>query len=56
MMEDSIEAVPTTTGARLAGAVARVLNDPRATNIAMLLLVMFTMGGAEVVQDGICSL
>ena len=55
-MEDSIDNVPSTTGARLAGAVARVLNDPRATNVAMLLLVMFTMGGAEVVQDGICSL
>lgn len=54
-MEDGVP-TPAAAPARIGAAVARLLNDPRATNVFMLILVMSTMGGAEYAQGAICSL
>ena len=42
--------------AKAAKALGAMFNDPRITNVLMLVLVLIGMGGAEAVQSQVCSL
>lgn len=45
-----------TPKAKVASALGSMFNDPRITNVLMLVLVLIGMGGAEAVQSQVCSL
>lgn len=42
--------------AKAVKALGSMFNDPRITNVLMLVLVLIGMGGAEAVQSQVCSL
>lgn len=52
LMEESV----TSPKATLAKIIGGSLNDPRVTNVLMVILVLVGMGGAEFVQTQACSL
>lgn len=45
-----------TPKAKAATAIGNAFNDPRITNVLMLVLVLIGMGGAEAIQTQMCSL
>ena len=52
----SMTAEDLTPKAKVASALGSMFNDPRITNVLMLVLVLIGMGGAEAVQSQVCSL
>lgn len=44
------------TGGQIARVLGNLTNDPRVTNVLLVLIALIGMGGAEAVQSQICSL
>jgi len=44
------------TGGQVARVLGNLTNDPRVTNVLLVLIALIGMGGAEAVQSQICSL
>jgi len=54
--ESLMEETPVPSKAKAVQAIGSMFNDPRITNVLMLVLVLIGMGGAEAVQSQVCSL
>lgn len=52
----NMDETPVPTKAKAAQVLGNMFNDPRITNVLMLVLVLIGMGGAEAVQSQVCSL
>lgn len=54
--EPLMEEAPVPSKAKAAQVLGNMFNDPRITNVLMLVLVLIGMGGAEAVQSQLCTL
>lgn len=52
----NMDETPVPSKAKAAQVLGNMFNDPRITNVLMLVLVLIGMGGAEAVQSQVCSL